>query len=685
VTVLWSKAAGPGTVNFADSGAAETTAGFSEDGMYELRLEATDGVLRSVDYVRVQVGAWTVPAAPGALKFAIRDGGGPLIQAADLSLDEDGFRLERRLSSGGSWERVMDLPRNEPGGVDQGLTPGQYEYRLQAWNRAGGSAWSTAILLYDVPPAVDDLTAARQADPTEVLLSWANDPAAKIDEHWIYARDAGEANWTLLAKRGGQNTAYTDTRATGGVARSYRILSRNALGEGPEATAAVSGDGGGEPDETPPTVPQGLGAGGVTETGFVLSWDASTDNVGVNGYEVRLDGVSQGTTAGLNWNFSGLTAETDYDLEVRALDAAGNASGWSTVLTVTTEADGSGNVGTSAYLQNFSTATPGTSVGLTGTDWRFYRVDTGAEVTGTTGTKAVRIRGEEVFGDIGASEAAGVGSLPDPDLPVGSAGYAILQFNNGGGYLAVSSTGLSLPAEVRVRLANDTATASVRLALRVGGQWVVSESEHSRSSAQGFADVVFSAAEDGDWRELDGTPGEAALGVGSALTSSLSGGVEAFGFWVSFTGGNVVYVDRVSVEGAASAEGYAAWAADIVWPAAGVDGPGDDADGDGVLNRFEYAFGSDPADDGSRAFPMLQAAGGGGLTLRFRARVDAPDLQYTPMYSGDLEQWNPAAGTVSVVDADVDGDGVMELREATIPMPSGWTELFGAVSVEDPP
>lgn len=60
VTTVWSQAGGPGTVTFADAGAVDTTATFSSEGTYILRLLADDGTLSASDTVTV-----TVSAEPG--------------------------------------------------------------------------------------------------------------------------------------------------------------------------------------------------------------------------------------------------------------------------------------------------------------------------------------------------------------------------------------------------------------------------------------------------------------------------------------------------------------------------------------------------------------------------------------------------------------------------------------------
>src|SRR5579862_567613 len=80
-------------------------------------------------------------------------------------------------------------------------------------------------------------------------------------------------------------------------------------------------------DTTPPSTPTNLTETGSTGTSISLSWTASTDNVGVTGYDLYENGSSTGTTASTSATFSGLTCGTSYTLAVDAFDAAGNKSG----------------------------------------------------------------------------------------------------------------------------------------------------------------------------------------------------------------------------------------------------------------------------------------------------------------------------------------------------------------------
>jgi chitodextrinase len=91
-------------------------------------------------------------------------------------------------------------------------------------------------------------------------------------------------------------------------------------------------------DTQPPSAPGNLRVTGQTDTTVSLAWNASTDNIGVTGYRVS----NGGTTSGTAYTVTGLTASTAYSFTVTALDAAGNSSGASNTVNVTTNAP-SGN------------------------------------------------------------------------------------------------------------------------------------------------------------------------------------------------------------------------------------------------------------------------------------------------------------------------------------------------------
>ena len=81
-------------------------------------------------------------------------------------------------------------------------------------------------------------------------------------------------------------------------------------------------------DTTAPQMVGSLQVGTITDSSAALSWAAATDNVGVTGYEVSIDGGTTYADRGLVTSIvlSGLSQATDYPVRVRAYDAVGNRS-----------------------------------------------------------------------------------------------------------------------------------------------------------------------------------------------------------------------------------------------------------------------------------------------------------------------------------------------------------------------
>jgi hypothetical protein len=90
------------------------------------------------------------------------------------------------------------------------------------------------------------------------------------------------------------------------------------------------------PDTQAPTPPTNLAASNITQTSLNLTWTASTDNVGITGYDVYRGSTLIQTVTGTSASVTGLTANTAYSFSVKAKDAAGNVSASSNVVNVTT-------------------------------------------------------------------------------------------------------------------------------------------------------------------------------------------------------------------------------------------------------------------------------------------------------------------------------------------------------------
>lgn len=90
VTTTWTKASGPGTVTFGNPSAVDTTATFSLDGTYVLRLEATDSALTTTDTVTITVNLAGTNQAPSVSAGPDQTISLPASAALDGTVTDDG-------------------------------------------------------------------------------------------------------------------------------------------------------------------------------------------------------------------------------------------------------------------------------------------------------------------------------------------------------------------------------------------------------------------------------------------------------------------------------------------------------------------------------------------------------------------------------------------------------------------
>jgi endonuclease I/chitodextrinase len=152
-------------------------------------------------------------------------------------------------------------------------------------------------------------------------------------------------NGTLIDEIGNPNSSANFAQNTT-LRRKSSVNSPNAIYTVSEwdtfATDTFGGlgshtmDGGSGGDTEVPTAPSALTASNIGETTLTLNWNASSDNVGITGYDVYRNGSFIGSSVATSFNVTGLTAATSYSFTVQAKDAAGNSSGNSNTANATT-------------------------------------------------------------------------------------------------------------------------------------------------------------------------------------------------------------------------------------------------------------------------------------------------------------------------------------------------------------
>lgn len=213
--------------------------------------------------------------------------------------------------------------------TDDTVEPGRsYTYRLRAVDAsANRSAWSAAYTIAvpgsqdTTPPTAPRSLQALSVSQTEVRLSWsASTDNVGIAKYEI-RRGAGRG-----VRFESTQTAYADTTVHAGSYYVYRVRAVDTAGnKSPWSESAVVQVRDGK-DTVAPTAPTQLRAQPDSATQVTLTWNASTDNVGVTRYQVLREGRMVADVTATRWVDTSVQAGTGYVYHVRALDAANNAS-----------------------------------------------------------------------------------------------------------------------------------------------------------------------------------------------------------------------------------------------------------------------------------------------------------------------------------------------------------------------
>jgi len=140
------------------------------------------------------------------------------------------------------------------------------------------------------------------------------------------------------------------------IARNNAIYTRqnnrNPYIDHPEYVNQIWG-GTSSTDTQAPNAPTSLASTTKTSTSITVAWNASTDNVGVTGYNVYANNVLKTTVSTLTATITGLTASTTYSIYVKAKDAAGNISASGNTISVITNSSGTGGTATDLLFSEY--------------------------------------------------------------------------------------------------------------------------------------------------------------------------------------------------------------------------------------------------------------------------------------------------------------------------------------------
>ncbi len=260
----------------------------------------------------------------------------------DNSTNEQWFRIERALASGGPWTEIAVQPANLASYADTNVSIGvPYYYRVRATNGVGASSYSntvTATLPGAAPVAPTGLV-VTPVSSSELHLTWTDNGPDEMG--FAIERSALPTGpWVEIGQVAANVTSYQATGLTACATFSYRIRGFNYLGySAPSNVVSATTLG------CPPVGPDFVVARPVAADKIVICWNDI--DVEEDGFTIRralsatgpwkqVGEVGPNATCFVN---TGLNPSTKYFYQVGAFNAAGRSK-WAGPVSATTQKAG---------------------------------------------------------------------------------------------------------------------------------------------------------------------------------------------------------------------------------------------------------------------------------------------------------------------------------------------------------
>ncbi len=216
VAVINSTSSNPFTLTAPSAGTYTVNAGYKNP---NLRWGTT-----SVNIV-------SAPPAPSVLNSNPTSNSQINISWTDNSTNEDGFKIERKTTTGGTYAEIAQVGANVTTYNSTGLAGGtQYCYRVRSYNAAGNSAYSNEscnTTLPDAPSAPLSLVANIVQNPLSVELMWTDN--STNEDGFIIEKETATDAFVVIDSVTANVSIYTDLSVTF-LTYNYRVKAYNVTG-----------------------------------------------------------------------------------------------------------------------------------------------------------------------------------------------------------------------------------------------------------------------------------------------------------------------------------------------------------------------------------------------------------------------------------------------------------------------
>jgi len=237
-----------------------------------------------------------VPSAPSGLTAVAQSSTSMLLTWTDTSSNEQGFNIEYKLVSSSTWLPAGSVLEGVTSFLHSGLNVNTaYNYRVQAYNTGGNSAWFPASAPYpswttlqlNAPSGLTVSNLARPDGLTRLKLDWADNSNDEVSFEIQRRQQETNPSWTWatvgnVAGTSGVTGTFTDIGLSSGTRYEYHVRVVNTGGNSawhPLPTSVPSYISGTTLYEYP-TAPGSLTATALSTTSVRLDWVDSSYETG---------------------------------------------------------------------------------------------------------------------------------------------------------------------------------------------------------------------------------------------------------------------------------------------------------------------------------------------------------------------------------------------------------------------
>jgi len=201
--------------------------------------------------------------------------------------------------------------------------------------------YANTYLIDNIKIDVQNITTTDTQSPSlPTGLNSTNITATSFNLSWTGSTDEiGVAYYTIYRDGVVLNNSFAQTMSITNLTPSTTYTMSVTASDAAGNTSAISSSLNVSTialDVDAPSVPMGLSVSNIAPNKADLSWNESTDNVGVTGYRIYSNGTQIGTSLTNSYTASALLCNTAYSFSVRAFDLLNNTSVASSSSAITT-------------------------------------------------------------------------------------------------------------------------------------------------------------------------------------------------------------------------------------------------------------------------------------------------------------------------------------------------------------